>query len=468
MSRSSPPLVSDVKFSSQNQISELTRTNELLLKKLQALQENYTRLKIQLAEAQVNSQSDRQGRRAALNLMEDAVSARAAEQRENAERRRVEEELRDANRRKDEFLAMLAHELRNPLAPIRNCVHILRMNGADATANEHVCEMLDRQVGHMVRLVDDLLEISRITHGQIELQKERLALADVVRNAVEISTPLLEAGHHRFDITLPDEPIFIEADAVRITQVFANLINNAAKYTPEEGQISLIAEREDGYAAIKVRDNGIGIPADMLPRIFDLFIQVDQRENRFPGGLGIGLTLVERLVQLHDGNISASSSGSGCGSEFAVRLPLALEKTSHAKPKMLVNREGNVVTRRVLIVDDNRDAAQSLAMLLKTLGSEVTVMHDGQSALRALEEQRPAVMLLDIGMPEMDGYEVARRVRRSSAGQGVMLIALTGWGQDDDRRRSKEAGFDHHLVKPVELHDLKAILNAPARETFFT
>jgi signal transduction histidine kinase/ActR/RegA family two-component response regulator len=459
-----PPLKSDVEFSPQRRVAELMNANESLRDEIDRLRQEHDELVRRLAESQVSRQTDRQARRAALNLMEDAITARAAEQRENAERRRVEAELREADRRKDEFLAMLAHELRNPLAPIRNSVQILRMNGADANAADHVCETLDRQVNHMVRLVDDLMEVSRITRGKIALQVERVELSTVVRNAIEISSPLIEAASHQLELRLPDEPIYVDGDAVRLTQVFANLLNNATKFTPNGGQLWLVAKQEGAEAVVTLRDNGIGIAAEMLPRVFDLFTQASGGHNRSSGGLGIGLTLVQRLVELHNGQISVSSDGVGLGTEFVVRLPIAQKKAAADEGRSPVSRPTRIASRRVMVVDDNQDAAKSLAMLLRCLGSEVTVAHDGRTALREMENLRPSIMFLDIGMPEMDGNEVARRVRLDSGGQDVILVALTGWGQEEDRRRSKEAGFDHHLVKPVDLQTLQAILKSPAEQ----
>jgi signal transduction histidine kinase/CheY-like chemotaxis protein len=438
---------------------ELLRSNEALRQELQSLREENTRIKKQLAEAEKAGHADRQSRHAALNLMEDAVAARQAEQRENTERKRVEEELRNADRRKDEFLATLAHELRNPLAPIRNTVQILRMSGAGAGASEHVCEMLDRQVDHMVRLVDDLMEVSRITRGKIELHKERIDLATVVRNAIEISKPLIEADGHELEVQLPAEPAMLDADPVRLAQIFANLLNNAAKYMPDGGRIEITGEREGREAVVSVRDSGIGIAPDALPHVFELFTQGDRVHSRAPGGLGIGLTIVRSLVRLHDGSIQAKSAGTGHGSEFVIRLPLASGDPVNANGAKRQHASSRIA-RRIMVVDDNRDAATSLGIILRFLGADVHLAHDGQTALDALVSYRPSVVLLDIGMPEMDGYEVARRARQLAEGQGVTLIALTGWGQEEDRRRSAEAGFNYHLVKPVGHAALQALLSS--------
>jgi signal transduction histidine kinase len=363
---------------------------------------------------------------------------------------------KETDRRKDEFLATLAHELRTPLAPIRNSLHILRMAGGDRGVAERMYEMMERQVNHMVRLVDDLMEVSRITRGKIDLRKEPVDLAAVVHSAVETSKPLIEAARHQLAVTLPDEPLILDADPVRLAQVLANLLNNAAKYTPEGGRIWLTARRAGSNAEVSVRDSGTGIPAEMLPKVFDLFMQVERTYSRAQGGLGIGLTLVRSLVSLHGGSVEARSEGPGRGSELVVRLPLAaglapLQDSRDARPAA-------VAPRRILVVDDNRDAADSLGMLLKFLGADVCTANDGPAALEAFRTYRPSVMLLDIGLPEMDGYEVARRTRQQPEGGDVTLIALTGWGQEEDRRRSREAGIDHHLVKPVDLGVLEKLL----------
>ncbi len=379
------------------------------------------------------------------------------------QRRRVEEErnrrveqLAEADRRKDEFLAMLAHELRNPLAPLSNALQILRMTGS----SERVQEMMERQVRHMVHLVDDLLEVSRITRGKIDLRKERIDLAAVVQNAIETSSPLIEASCHELTVNLSPEPLVLDADPVRLAQVVANLLNNAAKYTDPGGRIWLTAERDGIEAVLRVRDSGIGIPAEMLPRIFEMFAQADRSLGRAQGGLGIGLTLARSLVQMHGGTIHADSDGPGQGSELVVRLPLAPEVRPSSEEGRREDRLHTAApaARRILIVDDNRDAAESLGTLLEIRGNEVQVAGDGPSALAAIGAWHPAVVLLDIGLPGMDGYEVARRVRAQPGLEDTVLIALTGWGQEDDRRRSREAGFDHHLVKPVDFQVLEALL----------
>jgi PAS domain S-box-containing protein len=368
--------------------------------------------------------------------------------------------LKETDRRKDEFLAMLAHELRNPLAPIRNAVQIFRGKGLPVPELQWATEVIDRQVHQMTRLVDDLLDVSRITRGKVELRKELVDLGTVVSNAVEASRPLIEKWGHELTVTIPPQPIRLEADPTRLAQVFLNLLNNAAKYTDPGGRIGLSAERLDDHVAVRVKDNGIGIPIEMLPRVFDLFAQVDRTVERSEGGLGIGLTLVQRLVQMHGGTVEAHSDGPGQGSEFVVRLPTAKEiptaRAGTTGPEQLAAPSG----RRILVVDDNRDAADSLGMLLRMMGNEVHTAHDGLEAVGAAAAFHPDVILLDIGLPKMNGYEVARRIREQQSGQRVLLVALTGWGQEEDRRRTQEAGFDHHLTKPVEFNALEKLLAA--------
>jgi signal transduction histidine kinase/ActR/RegA family two-component response regulator len=368
------------------------------------------------------------------------------------ERARVEEALRDADRRKDEFLATLAHELRNPLAPIRNSLHILRLSSSSDPAAEQVCEMIERQVSYLVRLVDDLLEVSRITRGKVELRMEPVELAAVIRSAVEASRPLIQASQHQLAIALPPQPLILMGDPVRLTQIFANLLNNAAKYMNQGGQIWLSAKRENGNVSVCVRDTGIGITSEMLPHIFKMFTQVDRSKRQSQGGLGIGLTLVE----MHGGKVEARSPGLDQGSEFVVSLPLSKDHFAVEK-RAPETRVSVLPNRRVLVVDDNRDAAVSLGKLLGVLGAEVQVAHDGPSALAVVPTFRPNVVLLDIGMPGMNGYEVARRIREQPVGRNLMLIALTGWGQEQDRRLASEAGFDHHLLKPADVSALKSL-----------
>jgi PAS domain S-box-containing protein len=369
--------------------------------------------------------------------------------------------LAEADRNKTEFLATLAHELRNPLAPIRNSLELLKRPGTDATAQRPALAIMDRQLRHLVRLVDDLLDVSRITRGKIVLQKERVELAGIVRNAVEASRPLIEAANHRLTVALPEEKIWLDADQTRLEQVVANLLNNSARYTPPGGEITLAAQPEAGEVVLRVRDTGVGIPADMLPRIFDMFIQVDRSLERSHGGLGIGLTLVQRLVESHGGSVTASSPGPGKGSEFSVRLPIA---RGRGAPVQVAQRAaGQRPPLRILVVDDNQDSAETLGLLLRKLGDDVHVAHDGAAALAAAARHRPQVVFLDIGMPGMNGYEVARRIRMIPELKHVTLVAQTGWGQDHDRRLSSDAGFDAHLVKPVDLDAVQQLLAALAR-----
>ena len=376
-----------------------------------------------------------------------------------SDRKRAEEALRQADRSKDEFLATLAHELRNPLAPIRNAVEILNRKGDASTESRWALEVIDRQMEQMPRLVDDLLDVSRITRDKLELRLERVELAGLVRAAVETSRPLLGAGGHRLTVAVPPRPIFVDADPTRLAQALSNLVNNAAKYTPRGGQVTVTLEREEGEAAITVRDTGIGIPEEMLPSIFEMFTQVDRSLERAQGGLGIGLTLAKRLVEMHGGAIAAHSAGPGRGSEFTIRLPIAAE-APRALPRhdLQEERVRSGAPLRILVVDDNRDAAATLALLLELTGHDVRTAHDGLEALAMASEFRPDVVLLDIGLPKLNGYEVARRIRRQPRGQGVVLIAITGWGQEEDKRQSQDAGFDQHIVKPVDPGTLLKLL----------
>jgi PAS domain S-box-containing protein len=369
--------------------------------------------------------------------------------------------LRDADRRKDEFLATLAHELRNPLAPIRNSLQILRMPRVDAATIERSRDMMERQVHHLVRLVDDLLDVSRVMRGKIELRRERVELATVVARAVETVQPLVDAQGHQLSVSLPTESLSIDADPVRLAQVVGNLLTNAAKYTEPNGRIWLTAERDGEMAVLRVRDNGIGIAPQMLPRIFELFVQVDHASTRSQGGLGIGLTLVKNLVEMHNGTVEARSEGLGKGCEFVVRLPLlaqALDQDQGPETVQQADEPPSPSGHRLLVVDDNQDAATSLATLLRLQGHEVQIAYSGMAALEITKTYTPDAVFMDIGMPGLDGYEVARRLRQQPRLAKVVLVALTGWGQQEDRRRSAEAGFDHHLVKPPEPKTLEGIL----------
>jgi PAS domain S-box-containing protein len=379
------------------------------------------------------------------------------------ERKRLDDNLRklaadlsEVDRRKNEFLATLSHELRNPLAPLRNMLEVLKRGNGD-TAGQAV-DTMERQLGQLVRLVDDLLDISRITHNRIELRWTRVDLAAAIEQAVEASRPLAEESGHRIEMTLPHESVAVNADPVRLTQIVDNLLNNSCKYTPPGGRIGVTAQREGNEAVITVADTGIGIPPANLSSIFEMFTQIDGSIERSRGGLGIGLTLVKRLVEMHGGSIEARSAGEGKGSEFIVRLPVVVEP-SKAPPAARVAHEP-AKTYRILVVDDNQDAATSLCTLLQITGHEALTAFDGQGALEAMEKYRPEVVLLDIGLPGISGHEVCRRARAQPWGGDMTFIALTGWGQEEDRRRTQEAGFDGHLVKPVEFAALVAQLNS--------
>ena len=366
--------------------------------------------------------------------------------------RRLAADLAEADRRKDEFLAMLAHELRNPLAPISNAARVLRLGSADAESLRSASTMLERQVGQMVRLVDDLLDTSRITRGKIELRKERVELAPIVSQAVEAVRALYKGMNHELTVTLPPHPVHVHGDPARLTQVIGNLLNNACKFTDKGGRIQLTVEQADGLAIIRVRDSGIGIAAGDLPRVFDMFVQVDTSLERSRDGLGIGLTLVKTLVEMHGGEVAVHSDGIGHGSEFVIRLP-ALVEAARSAPAGVVSDPASPASRRVLIVDDNEDGAESLSMLLQFAGHETHKAYDGVEAIDATRRLRPDVVLLDIGLPRLNGYEACRHIRSEPWGKDVVLVALTGWGGDEDRRRSSEAGFDTHMVKPVD-HDV--------------
>jgi signal transduction histidine kinase/CheY-like chemotaxis protein/PAS domain-containing protein len=403
------------------------------------------------------------------------------------ERKRSEDELRDAHRRKDEFLATLAHELRNPLAPMRNALALIRLSGG--RASDQAREILERQLHHLIRLVDDLLDVSRITRGNIPLRRIAIDLAAVIGQAVETARPLAEERGHELRLSLPNEPIYLDADPVRLAQVFNNLLNNACKYTDPGGRIELHAGQQDGEAVVTVRDNGLGIPRDRLGNIFDMFTQVDRSLEKTQGGLGIGLTLVRRLVQEHGGSVVARSEGEGHGSEFTVHLPVleiapdsasteypaatarpaspppsaaaaAPSKAPRSEEHVSVAGNGHRTgaKRRALVVDDNVDSAESLAILLEATGNETRTAHDGLEAITAVEAFRPQIVFLDIGMPHLNGYDTARRIREQPWGRDIVLVAVSGWGQEEDRRRSKDAGFDAHLVKPADYTEVSRLL----------
>jgi len=362
-----------------------------------------------------------------------------------------EEKLRDADRTKDEFLATLAHELRNPLAPIRNSLEMLKWESGNVELLNQARETMERQMAHMVRLIDDLLDVSRISRNKLVLKKEQVDVAAVIHQAVEACQPHFDCFHHEFILNLPPEPIYLHGDPTRLTQVIGNLLTNACKYSERSGKIWLTVEREVADVKIVVQDMGIGIPLEMLDKVFDMFTQIDRSLERSDGGLGIGLSLVKRLVELHGGTVSAYSEGLGYGSKFTVRLPREIEQPvieslAQAPDTVTAKSAG----RRILVVDDNRDSATTLALLLKITGNETKTAFDGLAAIETAEAFRPQVILLDIGLPKMNGNDTCREIRKQPWGKDILILALTGWGQEEDRRKTAEAGFDDHLVKPVD------------------
>jgi PAS domain S-box-containing protein len=370
------------------------------------------------------------------------------------------EQLADTDRKKDAFIALLAHELRNPLAPIRHGLQVMRLAPADSATVARARTMMDRQLGHMVRLIDDLLDVSRLNQNKLHLQKARLVLDDVVNLAVEAARPMIDEAGHTLTISLPDEPVFLDADLTRLAQVFNNLLTNSAKYTEPGGRIDLTAVRVGDELAVYVRDTGIGISQAALPAIFDMFSQVDQSIERSAGGLGIGLALVRGLTEMHGGSVAVSSPGPGQGSTFSVRLPVlapAPEPADALSPE-LARRSGP--GRRILVADDNEDSADALAMMLELLGDHVDTARDGVEAVEAAERLRPEIILMDMGMPRLNGHEATRRIRAQPWGEAMTIVALTGWGQEGDRAQSRAAGCDGHLVKPVSLGDLERLLVA--------
>jgi signal transduction histidine kinase/CheY-like chemotaxis protein len=394
----------------------------------------------------------RRDRERALAELERRVDERTRElASRNAELRLSEDRLRDADRRKDEFLATLAHELRNPLAPIRNAVAVLRADHVSEGDRVDARTIIDRQVSHMVRLIDDLLDVSRITAGKLPMRKTHLQLNEVIKLAVATVQPHLDQARHRLTINLPREPITIDGDESRLSQVFANLLHNACKYTEPGGEIAITAWMpKETEVAISVRDNGIGIPEDFVPRLFEKFSQVAPALDRSQGGLGLGLSLVQGIVFAHGGRVEARSAGAGRGSEFIVHLPAAKLPAARAVVNGLGAARGDHISRRVMVVDDNADSAESMAMLLRINGHLVETAHDGEEALEVAERFQPDAMLLDLGMPKLNGFEVCRRIRATAWGGSVLMIAQTGWGQAQDRARTLEAGFDAHLTKPID------------------
>jgi PAS domain S-box-containing protein len=381
------------------------------------------------------------------------------------ERLRLVNELKEADRRKDEFLATLAHELRNPLAPVRSAVQVLRLKGPDQPELRWSRDVIERQVEHLTRLIDDLMDISRITRNKLELRKERVDLTQAIKGAIESSRFVIEQCGHELIVDLPSEPIYLQGDLVRLAQVFLNLLNNAAKYTERGGRIWISAVRQGEEGVVRVKDTGIGIPPKKLKHLFEMFFQVDRTLERSQGGLGIGLSLVRRLVELHGGTVDARSEGLGKGSEFMVRLPVIVERVplpQASEPSGAPDFKSP--SRRIVVVDDNRDSADALAMFLRLYGYETDTAYDGVEGLEAAERMRPDAVLLDIGMPRMNGYDACRCLREKPWGKGLVLIAMTGWGQEEDRRRTIEAGFDAHIVKPVDPTDLIKLIASLSAE----
>jgi signal transduction histidine kinase/ActR/RegA family two-component response regulator len=367
------------------------------------------------------------------------------------------EKLSDEDRRKDEFLATLAHELRNPLAPLRNVAQLLKLKQFEDPQVTWARDVLDRQLGHLSVLVDDLMEISRVTQGKLALHRQRVALSDALQGAVEAARPLIASSGHDLSLAFADTPILLDADPTRLTQMVQNLLNNAAKYTPRGGRISLSTSREEGEAVIRVRDSGIGIPQEHLARVFEMFSQLEPARERFGGGLGIGLSLVRGLATLHGGSVRATSEGPGKGSEFTIRLPLATDEEILPATTPLAPSWERL--HRVLLVDDNADAAESLAMLFKLRGHYVRTAIDALGALAIATEFRPEIAVFDIGLPDIDGYELARRIRAEPWGSDILLVALTGWGQGRDRALAHAAGFDRHFTKPLKPEDMNTIVS---------
>ena len=395
-------------------------------------------------------------------ILRDATDRRDAEialRNSERESRANAEALNAMDRRKDEFLATLAHELRNPLAPLRYGLQLLKPAKGDGGLTDRTWQMMDVQLGQMMRLIDDLLDVSRITNDRIALHKELTSLDKVMRQAIATSAPIIESQQHSLTIDIPDREIALDADVVRLTQVFANLLNNAAKYTPRGGDIQIKVEQRDDSVDVRVIDNGIGIPQEMLPRVFDMFMQVDSSLERTQGGLGVGLSLVKRLVQMHGGTVEAHSKGAGTGSEFVVRLPTVRRPASVDAPRArTIDAVPESIRRRILVVDDNQDSATSLAMILGMKGHDTKTASDGLEAIEVADAFLPQLVLLDIGMPKLNGYETARLMRKKEWGQQAVLVALTGWGQDTDRARSSDAGFDAHLTKPVDFAAIQRLL----------
>ncbi len=443
-------------------VPEILRSKVAVLVELHLQRIELQELNEHLSRANTALQAEKTRELEALNRDLQAANAELAQanlalQGEIGERRRAEIALKEADRRKDEFLAILAHELRNPLAPIRNAVEIMARVSVEHPQINWSREVIDRQSTHLTRLVDDLLDISRITRGVIKLAKEPVNVGTLVARAVETLQPLIAEYGHGLTIDCPDDSLVVVGDVTRLTQVLGNLLNNAVKYTNPGGRIELTVHRSGDWVEMCVRDDGIGIPEDSLPKLFHLFSRLKGSEDRTAGGLGIGLALVRTLVEMHDGSVTVASGGTNRGSVFTVRLPLAQAGTvSHMRPEESVTR---ATPRRILIADDNQDALDTLALLLQVDGHEVFKAIDGAAALRAANQWRPDLVFLDIGMPVLDGYATARSLRAEVWGRGLPLIALSGWGQREDMARSREAGFDLHLVKPVSADAIAKVLS---------
>ena len=466
-------------------VPEILRSKVSVLVELYCKRKELQRANARLSEANIALQEEKTRELEVVNrsLQQANTELEAANrslQSEIAERARAEKALKEADRHKDEFLAMLAHELRNPLAPIHNAIELMRMKPLDDPQLNWARDVIARQLTSLTRLVDDLLDVSRITRGKINLTRQVVELEALISRAVETVHPLFDDHSHQLTLELPEPGVKVFGDPTRLTQAIANVLGNAAKYTDAGGQISLAAAVRGNDVEICIRDNGIGIRPEMLPHVFELFTQLERGDGRTQGGLGIGLALVQRLVQMHGGNVSAASNGPGKGSEFVIRLPLLRSENEPVEappPELplraaqaeaandvaaavapLVAASATRMARRILIADDNNDALESLATLLQLSGHEVFTATNGGTALQSAERHLPEVVLLDIGMPLLDGYEVAKRIRAQPWGQRITLVALTGWGQDSDRRRSREAGFDSHLVKPLDLETLTDLL----------
>jgi signal transduction histidine kinase len=444
-------------------------------RELQELNRNLAQANQRLAEANTTLQAEKTRELETLNRVlqranQELEAANRLLQTEIAERARIELALKEADRHKDEFLAMLAHELRNPLAPIHNAVQLMHRQSFTDPQLAWSRDVIGRQLGHLTRLVDDLLDVSRITRGKINLNKEVIELETLMTRTVETVQPLIDERGHTLTVDVPKGMVAVLGDPTRLVQAIGNVLSNAAKYTERGGRIALVAVESDTELVIRVRDNGIGIPADLIPMIFNLFTQLDRTSGAAQSGLGIGLALVQRLVEMHGGSVTARSDGLGHGSEFVIHLPLFIrERIESGQPIQQLSALEQSMTnadlatrtqRRILVADDNNDALESLATLLQLSGHEVYTAANGAVALESAEQHRPEVALLDIGMPKLDGYEVARRIRAQPWGQRITLVALTGWGQDSDRKRSQEAGFDSHLVKPLDLDKLTELLAA--------